>query len=1112
MDGISAWEEGITVDSDDTMYQGAMVASNDNVLKRPVKLETVTWNVGSNLVFSFNPWKAFLENPLVINRLAHYKMIRGKMRVRFLINGNPFYYGRAIASYLPLGFIDQTYDTDQDFAFIVGASQRIHGYINPTTSQGCDLELPFIWPRNFLDIAKSEWDQMGFVTVTSMNALRHANNASDPLSISVFAYMEDFVLTGVTNITPSTLVPQGSVQKKNKNNKKDEYGIVSGPAHTVANWSGKLSDVPYIGKYARATQMASEAIGNIASLFGYSKPPDIDICRTIQTTAMPAVANISDTVNLLSMDAKKEITIDPRVTGASSMDEMALVPLAMKESFLTRFPWSPVAQSDDHLFNMRITPLQGSKNSQFNANWVSLTPSAWVAMPFQYWTGSMQIRIQVVCSAYHRGRLRIAWDPNYFTGSEFNQAYSQILDISDTTDITFRIGWAQPTNYLETLNTEEPDKYNSWSLGRYTTAYNKTCNGVLEITVLNELTTPQNSTLPVDINVFTSMCEDFEVACPSTTFLSRATQLINGLPPVTQLPSPPITLPNDPDVPPPPPPPNAPSNPLVLKTVPANGVVYGDILQLSSFVSPEWSDTIGVADADKGSQLWGTASNPYVVFTQADSDGLQTVSLEFVNPTAPARTVTITGIGPIKVFEIPAGIGSSIWYDFVVSVKKGPNLIPFQASVGGVGRIIVKRAKVYLPTNVDVSYFEPADCISLGVTPTQFTVVGNQAIPSSVGAQMLCPADWYRGSFLHFISLSNLILGGTGARKTYRTQGDNPTGQSMGAYNTTYPFPIPIGYTPGATSIFVDPSVKITRVYYLRYTTGTFLVNGKGIESGPAIKTFVVPQGNICFKPREEHKELSLEEEFLKLKEKELHPQGEVEEPTIEDEENKPEQMAVDNSMGVPCTSGSPNQVYFGEQISSWRQCLKRYTYAGLVSSGSANAGMRFDLPSLPGPSFLTGGGVTVTKTPLAIPEYIASAYVAQRGSGRFRFTDASNSTSTVGYFNNSITCTRLPTGFVAQTPAVDTPGTLAGSSWAGGATDGINMTRSVAFEVPYYSNHRFVPARSVAASNDLVLRNYARFTIFRQSGFTQTLHVSWAAGEDYSLSHFVGAPRVLWI
>ena len=721
MDGISAWEEGINVDSDDTMYQGALTATNDNVLKRPVKLTSVTWNVGSNLVFSFNPWKEFLENPLVINRLAHYKMLRGKMRVKFLINGNPFYYGRVMASYLPLANIDQTFDTDADYAFIMTASQRIHGYINPTTSQGCDLELPFIWPRNFLDIALSEWDDMGSVTLATINSLRHANNAEDPVTISVFAYMEDFVLTGVTNVTPTTLVPQGSIQKKTKN-KKDEYGIVSGPAHTIANWSGKLSDVPYIGKYARATQMASEAIGNIASLFGYSKPSDLEICRTALTTAMPAVTNISDTVNLLSMDARKEITIDPRVTGASANDEMALVPLAMKESFLTRFPWSPVAQADAHLFNMRITPLQGSKNSQFNANWVTLTPSAWVAMPFQYWTGSMQIRIQVVCSAYHRGRLRIAWDPNYFRGSEFNQAYSQILDISDTTDITFRIGWAQPTNYLETLNAAEPDKYNSWSLGRYTSAYNKTCNGVLEITVLNELTTPQNATSPVDVNVFTSMCEDFEVACPTTTFLSRASQLINGLPPVSPPPLgalPPV-LPNDPGIPPAQPPPIQPTSPLVLKTVPANGVVYADLTQPAVFGSPEWSNTIGVADADKGSQLWGTALSPYMIWTQAIADGTQTLSLEFVNPTAAARTITFTGLGPVpRVFELPAGIGSTAWFDFPVSVKNGPNFIPFQASISGAGRVLVRKAKVYLPTNVDVSYFEPADCISLGTTPKQ---------------------------------------------------------------------------------------------------------------------------------------------------------------------------------------------------------------------------------------------------------------------------------------------------------------------------------------------------------------------------------------------------------
>lgn len=1084
MDGISAWEEGIDVDSDNTMYQGAVVNTNDNILKRPVKLASVTWNIGSNLAFSFNPWKEFFENPLVINRLAHYKMIRGKMRVRFLINGNPFYYGRLMASYLPLAQIDTTVETDQDYAFIIAASQRIHGYINPTTSQGCDLELPFIWPKNFLDIATAEWDNMGLVSLTAVNLLRHANNSSEPVTVSIFAYMEDFVLTGVTNLVPSTIIPQGSVKKKSAS--KDEYGIISGPAHTVANWSGKLSQAPYIGKYARATQLATQALGDIASLFGYSKPPEIPICRTVLTTAMPAVTNVPDTVNLLSLDSKKEVTIDPRVTGASSQDEMALVPLAMKESFLTRFPWSPVSQPDAHLFNMRVTPIQGSKSSASSGSWVSLTPSAWVALPFQYWTGSMQIRVQVVCSAYHRGRLRIAWDPNHFQNTEFNQAYSQIVDIAETTDVTFRIGWAQPVNYLKTLSSSEPDKFNSWSLGRYDTTYFRTCNGVLEITVLNELTTPQNSTQPVDVNIFTSMCEDFEVQGPSDSFLLNATDIITGLTPLT---GPPLGDALPPAVNQPAPPPDAlPSTdttpPLVLKTVPANGVVYGDFTKAGEVVSPEWSNTIGVAPADKGSQLWGTASNPYLFYTFGNAVGTQTVSILFSNPSAPARVITVTRGASTFTANLPAGIGSTVWLDMTLPVIKGPNLIKFDASVDGSGRILAVSAKTYLPTNVDVSFYEPADVISLGTSPSNFIVSGSQAVSTLPDGELLYPADWYKGSFQHFISLNTLSLGQTGNVKKFRTQADNPTGQSMGAYRNDWPYN---GWIPTGTTNFINAGSKITRVYYLRDLNLPFLINGKGIANTiPGVS--ITPQSEVHMKP-----------------------QGEVEEPPIEDEQNKPEQVEVDNYMGVSCTSGPANQVYFGEQVSSWRQCLKRYTFNGMLTFPAGQFSTRFDLPSTPSTDILSGTPMSVTQPNFTIPTYISLGYLCYRGGVRYRFTDASNGNSSVSPLNMSLTATRLPTGVQPAAPAAITAAVGAGSSWNGAATDTINNTRSVAFELPYYSNYRFVPTRTDVPSSELIQRCAGRFYLARQATGTTLFHLSWAAAEDYSLSHFIGAPRIIW-
>jgi len=61
-----------------------------------------------------------------------------------LISGNSFYYGRALVSYNPFLLRD---DVTRNRAFfeqdLVGASQKPHFMLDPTTSQGGEMMLPF---------------------------------------------------------------------------------------------------------------------------------------------------------------------------------------------------------------------------------------------------------------------------------------------------------------------------------------------------------------------------------------------------------------------------------------------------------------------------------------------------------------------------------------------------------------------------------------------------------------------------------------------------------------------------------------------------------------------------------------------------------------------------------------------------------------------------------------------------------------------------------------------------------------------------------------------------------------------------------------------------------
>lgn len=244
-------------------------ATLDNFFSRPLKIHEGEWGTGTSLYINIDPWSLYFENPRVINRLNNYKLLKAKLHLKLVINGNGFQYGRAIASYLPYAVKD-TLSTSRAIVpqDLVQESQRPHIYLDPTTSSGGEMILPMFWYANYMDIPTSDWGELGELTIRSINDLRHANGASDQVTISVFAWAEDVSFSVLTAREPNTMIPQmGEIDEANNN------GVISKPASVIAKCAGALKSVPVIAPFALATEMAASTVGNIAKLFGYSRPP-----------------------------------------------------------------------------------------------------------------------------------------------------------------------------------------------------------------------------------------------------------------------------------------------------------------------------------------------------------------------------------------------------------------------------------------------------------------------------------------------------------------------------------------------------------------------------------------------------------------------------------------------------------------------------------------------------------------------------------------------------------------------------------------------------------------------------------------------------------------------
>lgn len=559
-DADSPWAYHVSSELDSTYQLGSTSdASLGDFLSRPLLIASYQWTPSAQLFQTFNPWELYFANTQVLAKMNHFRNFRCSMCLKIMLNGNSFYYGRAILSYNPY-FVND--DVTRDRAFfeqdIVGASQKPHVLLDPCSSQGAEMCLPFVYPENWFDITVANWEaSMGKCVIHDFDVLNHANGGNDPITVNIFAWCENVELCIPTTNTaqggdfqveldefgyPVSPVyqeqakggPKKNRPKRKMNNTSGDSGMSSGggnngggsefkrdgmiskPATAIANAANALSMIPMIAPYAKATSMVATKVGQIARLFGYSRP---QVVTDIQPYVPRFTGNITNTdspevVQKLSVDTKNELTIDSRVTGMDGSDELTIHSIASRESYLTQFAWPETAAQDTFLFSIQVDPMLLRNLSAAPVNEIHQTALGFASTPFSYWQGSIKFRFQIVCSEYHRGRLRIVFDPNQIFSTDFNLTYSTVIDITEDRDFEYEVKWVKPRAWqsIRTLS-------DATSAGLFTDTVpldpsETNSNGALNVYVLNELATPSMSAADVTVLVWVSAGDDYAVAMP----------------------------------------------------------------------------------------------------------------------------------------------------------------------------------------------------------------------------------------------------------------------------------------------------------------------------------------------------------------------------------------------------------------------------------------------------------------------------------------------------------------------------------------------------------------------------------------------------------------------
>ncbi len=486
-----------------------------NFLKRPVRIINFTWAESDTVgtIRSFDPWFLFFNDARIKYKLNNFSFIQADLKLKIMINASPFYYGAMIAAYQPLpNLTTSTIVNDAGTRWLIPYSQRPHLWIYPQNNEAGTMTLPYFNFRNWIRIqVGQDFTDMGNLKFINYTTLQSANGVTAAgVSIQVYAWAENVRISG-----PSVgLALQAG----------DEYGqgVVSGPASAIASIASRLTDLPVIGRFATATRIGAGAVSAIASLFGFTNVPVIADAQPFRPCPFPQLASseIGYPIEKLTLDPKNELTVDPVTLGLTNQDELAIPYLVQKESLLTTMTWATTDAVDDILFTSIVTPWLFDTDAQTQAK-VYLTPMAWVGALFQEWRGDIIFRFRFICSQYHKGRVRISFDPAGYSATNLTNdavsstvVFTKVVDLGKDSDVEIRIPYQQAIAWL--LIQSSNFSTNPYSISKTPSFLHNGAfdNGTITVRVLTALTAP---VLTSNINclVFVRGADNLEFANPS---------------------------------------------------------------------------------------------------------------------------------------------------------------------------------------------------------------------------------------------------------------------------------------------------------------------------------------------------------------------------------------------------------------------------------------------------------------------------------------------------------------------------------------------------------------------------------------------------------------------
>lgn len=497
------------------------VADINKYLERPIIVDTFT-SLKAAISREIPLWFILSQTPSIRSKFENFAYFHGNIDVTIAVSGTQFHTGKLLVSYQPyplnneaLAVLKQrlTVDAVNYRPLMLNYLSQARGatIIDVKDNQPLKLSVPFISTKPMYRLFNTdatalqpfEWYDdflnAGSLFLYSINDFGSVSAAPSEVSVMVYANFTDVSLGTLTG-TEVILSTESMDERKT--------GPVEKFFSAAEEIASALVAVPIISNLARPSAMVMSGMSGISSYFGWSKP----ILSHDRVSMKPdgfcngAVTIGTDTSKIIGVDPKRELTVDPIFFGSSD-DEMSLAYITNVPSYVNTFSWSPLDEAFLlPIFKYAVTPFLNTNYEILSRRYIQPSALSFSASPFSYWRGEIEFTFEFVCSAYHRGKYCVVYEPNISqstligTDLNLNEHYMKIIDLQDAQTVSFCVKWASPRAWLEVPHLPGEDFYSAGNTA-FPPSLEPYCNGFIYLVPINTLQSPDDSAIEINTYV-----------------------------------------------------------------------------------------------------------------------------------------------------------------------------------------------------------------------------------------------------------------------------------------------------------------------------------------------------------------------------------------------------------------------------------------------------------------------------------------------------------------------------------------------------------------------------------------------------------------------------------